>query len=35
MLNLHPTTAAKWMHEAGGDWSRYAAQIARARSPQP
>ena len=35
LLNLHPTTAAKWMHEAGGDWSRYAAQIARSRSRLP
>jgi hypothetical protein len=35
LLNLHPTTAAKWMHEAGGDWSRYAAQIARSRNHQP
>ncbi|WP_300606709.1 hypothetical protein [Trebonia sp.] len=26
---LHETTAAKWMHQAGGDWSRYAAELAR------
>ena len=26
---LHKTTAAKWMHQAGGDWSRYAAALAR------
>ncbi len=35
LLNLHPTTAAKWRHAAGGDWSRYAAQIARSRNHQP
>jgi hypothetical protein len=28
-LGLHQTTAAKWMHQAGGDWSRYAADLAR------
>jgi hypothetical protein len=31
LLGLHETTAAKWMHQAGGDWSRYAAQLARSR----
>jgi hypothetical protein len=35
LLNMHTTTAAKWMHEAGGDWSRYAAQIIRPRNHQP
>ena len=35
LLNLHPTTAAKWAREAGGDWSRYAAEIARTRNHQP
>jgi len=29
ILGLHATTAAKWMHQAGGDWSRYAAELAR------
>ena len=29
LLGLHQTTAAKWMHQAGGDWSRYAAELAR------
>jgi hypothetical protein len=29
ILGVHPTTAAKWMHQAGGDWSRYAADLAR------
>jgi hypothetical protein len=35
LLNLHPTTAVKWMHQAGGDWTRYAAEIARTRNHQP
>ena len=26
-------TAARWMHQAGGDWSRYAAELARPSSP--
>src|SRR5262249_3261670 len=34
LLGLHETTAAKWMHQAGGDWSRYAAELAR-RPHQP
>jgi hypothetical protein len=29
LLGLHETTAAKWMHQAGGDWSGYAAELAR------
>jgi hypothetical protein len=35
LLNLHPTTAARWIHQAGGDWSRYAAEIVRAHNHQP
>jgi hypothetical protein len=35
LLGLHETTAAKWMHQAGGDWSRYAAQLARGHPHQP
>jgi hypothetical protein len=35
LLGLHETTAAKWMHQAGGDWSRYAAELARTRPHQP
>jgi hypothetical protein len=31
LLGLHPTTAVKWMHQAGADWNRYAAELARAR----
>jgi hypothetical protein len=32
LLGIHETTAAKWMHQAGGDWTRYAAELARTRS---
>jgi hypothetical protein len=35
MLNLAPTTAAKWVHDAGGDWSRYAAELAQQANHQP
>ena len=35
MLGIAPTTAVTWVHDAGGDWSRYAAQLARTRSHQP
>ena len=28
-LNLTPGTAVDWVREAGGDWSSYAAQVAR------
>jgi hypothetical protein len=35
LLGLHPTTAVTWMHQAGGDWTRYAAQLARTRNHQP
>jgi hypothetical protein len=35
MLNLAPTTAVRWMHEAGADWTRYAAELARDDDPQP
>lgn len=34
LLGLHQTTAAKWMHQAGGDWSSYAADLARTRPHQ-
>jgi hypothetical protein len=30
LLHLAPGTAVRWMHEAGADWSSYAAQITRA-----
>ena len=35
LLHLAPTTAVRWMHQAGGDWSGYAAEIARTRNHQP
>jgi hypothetical protein len=35
LLGLHPTTAVNWMHQAGADWNRYAAQLARDRNHQP
>jgi hypothetical protein len=31
LLHLQPTTAVRWVAAAGGDWSAYAAQIARDR----
>ena len=34
ILGLHHNTAVRWMHQAGGDWSRYAAELAR-RPHQP
>jgi hypothetical protein len=34
LIGLHQNTAARWMHQAGGDWSRYAAELAR-RPHQP
>jgi hypothetical protein len=35
LLGPHPTTAVKWTRQAGGDWTRYAAEIARTRNHQP
>lgn len=35
LINIHPTTAVKWMHQAGGDWNQYAAELARTRNHQP
>ncbi|HET9247345.1 MAG TPA: hypothetical protein VFO15_16190 [Xanthobacteraceae bacterium] len=35
LLNLSPATAVRWVHEAGGDWTRYAADLARTRNHQP
>jgi hypothetical protein len=34
-LNLSPGTAVRWMHQAGADWNRYAADIARSPDHQP
>ena len=35
LVNLHPTTAVNWTRQAGGDWTRYAAELARTRNHQP
>ncbi len=35
LLNLHPTTAVRWVRDTGGDWNRYAAQLVHARDHQP
>jgi hypothetical protein len=35
LLNLHPTTAVNWTHQAGGTWNRYAAELAESRDHQP
>ncbi|MGH9259943.1 MAG: hypothetical protein ACRD08_08615, partial [Acidimicrobiales bacterium] len=35
LLNLAPTTAVRWVRDAGGDWSRYAAELARTSDHQP
>jgi hypothetical protein len=35
LLGLHPATAVKWMHQAGADWTRYAAELARDRNHKP
>jgi hypothetical protein len=32
LLGIHTTTAADWAHAAGGDWSNYAAEVARRRT---
>jgi len=31
LLHLSPGTAVRWVHQAGGDWSRNAAELARER----
>jgi hypothetical protein len=33
-LGIHPTTAVNWTHDAGSDWNRYAAELARNRNHQ-
>jgi len=35
LLGLAPNTAVHWMRQAGGDWSRYAAELAQTRHHQP
>jgi hypothetical protein len=34
LLHLAPGTAVRWMRQAGGDWNRYAADLARTRNHQ-
>jgi hypothetical protein len=34
LLNLSPSTAVRW-HEAGADWTRYAAELVQDDDPQP
>lgn len=34
LLHLTPGTATRWTRDAGGDWSRYAADLARTRDHQ-
>jgi len=34
LLHLAPGTAVHWTHEAGADWNRYAADLARTRNHQ-
>lgn len=35
LLCIAPTTAVRWIREAGGDWSRYAADLAGTGNHQP
>ena len=35
LLHIAPGTAVRWMRQAGGDWSDYAAELARTRHHQP
>jgi len=35
LLDLHPTTAVKWVRDAGGDWNHYAAQLTQTTHHQP
>jgi len=35
VLDLHRTTAVHWVRAAGGDWSTYAAMLARDRDHEP
>ncbi len=35
LLGIHSTTAVNWVHDAGGDWNRYAAQLSQTRNHQP
>ena len=35
LLGIHTTTAVGWVHDAGGDWNRYAAQLTHTSNHQP
>ena len=35
LLHLTPGTATRWTRDAAGDWSHYAAELARRRDHQP
>jgi hypothetical protein len=35
LLHLHPTTAVRWIRDAGGNWNRYAAQLTQTHNHQP
>ena len=35
LLQIAPTTAVRWVNQSGGDWTRYAAELARDRIHQP
>jgi len=35
LLGIAPTTAVNWVHDAGGDWNRYAAQLTQTGNHQP
>jgi len=35
LLGIAPTTAVNWVHDAGGDWNRYAAQHSQTGDHQP
>ena len=34
-LGFRPATAVRWRHQAGADWNRYAAELARERNHEP
>lgn len=35
LLGLHPTTAVNWTHQAGSNWTRYAAELAHTSEHEP
>ena len=34
-IGFRPATAVRWRHQAGADWNRYAAELARKRNHEP